>query len=272
VGKEAQFVESRDFQVVEAARILNIPPHKLKHKMGERPGANLTESEQDYLNNTLDPWLVKIEQEANRKLVPRSQRLTWYIEHDRNAYLRMTPQQRAESYKAYHDMGVLSAKQIAKKENLPEPEEPPTPEPPATPPPPMDQPARMLTALRALVVEAVSRYLKRESNAAQRAAKKGPESFGAWVREFYGGEVDVLRGYLVPAVGMHLAQRGLEEDATRVARDLAAEYVERSREDLLELRAGDLPEQVERLTELWEMRRPVEMADRVAAYGGSDAA
>jgi HK97 family phage portal protein len=269
--KNSQYTESRDAQVVEAARILNIPPHKLKHKMGERPGANLTESELDYLNGTLDPWLVKIEQECNRKLIPQPKRGVWYVEHDRNAYLRMTPTQKAENYRAYKDMGVLSAEQIAKKENLPKPEkpEPAPPPPPADPPPPpaADQ-DRMASVQRALVLEAVGRFVRREAEKARQACKRGAADFAAWVERFYEREEALLREYLAPRVELELARRGLHGDSLGIARGLAGRYVARSREELLDLKSSGLEDQVDRLMQRWESSRPMEMADQIAALKG----
>jgi HK97 family phage portal protein len=274
---KSQLVELRDHQVVEVARALNIPPHKLKHKMGERPGANLTESELDYLSGTLDPWLTRIEQECNLKLIPKAQRSRWYIEHDRNAYLRMTPDAKAASYKVYYDMKVLSSEQIAKKENLPAPDPdafpaPPAPFAPAAPAPPEPEPeadqARMASAQRALVVEIVGRFVRREAEQARRASRKGAQPFAAWVAEFYEREGDLLRAYLTPGVELELARRGLAGDAGTLARGLAVAYTERSRGELLDLRHGNLEEGVDRLMSRWEVNRPVEAADAIAALKG----
>lgn len=120
---DAQFLQTREFQVVEIARWLNLPPHKLKHKVGERPGGNIEASQIEFLTDTLRPWLVRIEQECNRKLLSRADRQTLYVEHLVDSILRMDGTARATSYKTYLEMGVLTAAQIAQKENLPVPEE-----------------------------------------------------------------------------------------------------------------------------------------------------
>jgi HK97 family phage portal protein len=122
---DAQFLETRLLQIEEIARWLNIPPHKLKHKIGERPGGNFESSEIDYQVTTLLPWTTRIEQECNRKLIPASQRGTYYIEHLFAKRLQVDTATRTAAQKIYYDMGVLSKAQIAKQENLPAPEEKP---------------------------------------------------------------------------------------------------------------------------------------------------
>jgi len=120
--EDAQFLETREHQVVEIARWFNLPPHKLKHKVGERPGGNIEASQTEFLTDTLMPWLVTIEQECNRKLISSSQRSTYYVEHLTAALLRPDAKTRSEVQRAYFDMGVLDAATIAQQENLPPPD------------------------------------------------------------------------------------------------------------------------------------------------------
>ena len=269
--EDAQFLETRQFQVEEVARWLNINPAKLKLKVGERPGGNLETSQIEFLTDTLRPWLVRIEQELNRKLFPANQQGTYYVEHTVDAILRMDGKSRAESYKAYFDMGVLSADQIAKKENLPKPE--PKPEPAPAPAAPVPAPAaadpepakngRMLQAQRALVVEVVGRFVRREAAQVKHAVKKGPAGLSAWLEEFYMVEAPRLRGYLMAPVGIALAHAGLDGDAGAIAGELARGYIEQSRDELLALPARNMEAAAEGLVTAWESSRPIEVAERL---------
>lgn len=119
---DAQFLETREHQVVEIARWFNLPPHKLKHKVGERPGGNIEASQTEFLTDTLMPWLITIEQECNRKLISASQQATLYVEHLTAALLRPDAKTRSEVQRSYFDMGVLDADTIAQQENLPKPD------------------------------------------------------------------------------------------------------------------------------------------------------
>lgn len=268
---DAQFLQTREFQVVEIARWLNLPPHKLKHKVGERPGGNIEASQIEFLTDTLRPWLVRIEQELDRKLIAPAQRTQLYVEHLVDSMLRTDNVSRMLSYKALFEMGVLDAEQIAKKENLPKPKPAPTPEP-GQPPIPADTPiklpssitrARIESAQRALLIDAVARFTRREAEKVRRAAKRPLADFGAWVEEFCRDERDVLRGHLAGPIRVNLAQREIEADADGVALRLAEAYLERSKEALLSLPARELEVAAERMVAEWLTTRPSQLAEEI---------
>lgn len=272
-AKDAQLIEQREIQVLEVARLLNLNPAFLG-KSGERPGGNYEASRLDFLDNTLDPWLVAIEQECNRKLLSIQQRGTYYVEHVRNAILRTDAKTRAEVQKLYVDMGAMDAEYVAKLENLPKPEPKEPPPPPAPPPPPEpdaedDPPAPepAAQAERALVIDISARFARREAEKARRASRRGPAEFQQWAEEFYAREGDVLAEMLQPAVALRLALAGAGPGARAkdLSAELAAAYVARSKAELLALRAHELEAQTELLLQRWALHRPVEMADAVAA-------
>jgi HK97 family phage portal protein len=315
--EDAQFLETREFQVVEIARWLNLPPRKLKLHGGEAP-TTPEAGHIEFLTDCLQPWLTRIEQECSRKLIPAAQRGNIYVEHLADANLRMDAQTRAATYKTYVDMGVMTPETVAKKENLPppedrqapisdrienlgqliragfdpleslsalglppikhtglvpvtvKPEEEPEPAQPQEPPPDQDiapDPQRVAGAVRALCVELVARFTRREGEKAQRAARRGAESFSAWVEDFYAHEGDLLARYLAHAVELRLALEGAQGDARIIARDMAEDYMSRSKEELLDLPRIGLEEHVGRLVEGWELLRPHEIADKITAIG-----
>lgn len=263
--EDAQFLETREFQVVEVARWLNLPPHKLKHKMGERPGANLTEAELDYLSSCLDPHLLSAEQELDRKLIAPAMRGRQYVEHLREAHMRMLPEKEAENFKQYLDMGVISPEYIAAKKNLPPPpKKEQAPPPVAQDAPPQQDDERMRAALRALVVDGAARYARREAAKVRTLVKRGAEGL-AKMEELYAEEEAVLRGYLAPAVRIVLASAVSPDDAEAVAARMAAEYVARSKEALLALPARNVEESAGALVTRWETARPLEVAEALLA-------
>lgn len=274
---DAQFLETRTLQIEEIARWLNLPPHKLKHKMGERPGGNLEASQIDFLTDTLLPWAIRIEQEAKRKLIPKAQRATYYVEHLFAKIMRADATTRATVQRAYFDMGVLTAEQIARQENLPRPEPrqeprpdaPPLPPPEPTPAPadpPVAPPAGQTSAAeRAVCIDAVTRFMRRESEKAKRAARRGPEEFERWASDFYSREVEILTDYLTPAVWLRMASVGCSGGFARAARGVAEAYVERSRAELLALPAKEIAAEVPRLVDRWAVTRAVEVADQIMA-------
>lgn len=266
-AKDAQLIETREVQVLEVARWLNINPAMLGYKTAERPGGNYEANRLDFLDNTLDPWLVAIEQEVNRKLISSAQEGTFYVEHVRNAVLRTDARTRADVQKVYVDMGVMTPEYVAKIENLPKPPEPePVPEPLAVPPQDEEDDEESQDVeekARALIVDIVARYGRREAEQIRRAVKKGSESLGKWADEFYAREIPELSERLRPAVALVYAAAGRKDDPAHAARMLADDYLVRSRSELLDLRAADLEPQAEALIRRWASARPTEAAGAV---------
>lgn len=284
--EDAQFLSTREYGVEEMARWFNLPPHKLKHKSGERPGGNIETEQIEFETDTLLPWFVRVEQECSRKLVSKAQRSTFYVEHLIDTRSRAVPT--AVRYQAYglgRQWGFLSTNDIRRSENMndigPEGDRylepvnmheagqpplaaaPPPPAPAKTPAKTRMNPARQAPR-RALLVDAVGRFVRRESAAAKRASKRGPQGFQALVQEFYAGAPGVLAGCLEPAVRflMELDEAGGDPEQV-IGRSVAA-YLERSKDELLGLKAADLEAEVERRTSRWEVQRPVELADQIA--------
>ena len=140
-------------------------------------------------------------------------------------------------------------------------------EPPPGPPPP--PPARTREAFRCLVADVTARFVRREAERARRAAKKGAGPFQEWVEEFYSGEGESLASHLAPCVALALAQRGSEGGAEAHASSIAAEYLSRSKQELLDLKASDLAGLVDSRMKRWEATRPWEVADKIAAIGAA---
>lgn len=277
-AKDAQLIETREVQVLEVARWLNINPAMLGYKTAERPGGNYESNRLDYLDNTLDPWLVAIEQESNRKLVSRAQQGTVYVEHVRNAVLRTDARTRADVQKIYVDMGVMDPEYVAKIENLPKPKpkaEPPpapspapvppppeSPEPPEDPEPPEPDPERSRKVFRRLIADRVHGLTKLEAERARRAAAQGPAGFEAWAESFYAQHEIRVREALGPVV-RGWTELGGNADSDALLTRVAAELVLRNREELLEARSTALEADVETRVSRWERERPGEIADMV---------
>lgn len=116
---DAQFLETRAFQVLEICRIYRVPPHKVMD-LSEAHLANLEQSNTDYVQTSLLPWLVKWEQQCDRKLLTRAERMAGYCcRHDLSAFLRGDSVARVTFYKGMQEIGAMSPTQIAEKENLP---------------------------------------------------------------------------------------------------------------------------------------------------------
>ena len=86
-NEDAQFLESRKFQVVEIARWFNIPPHLLKD-LERATFSNVEEQQIDFVRYTIMPWIVVWEREIRRKLLPPEQQSSYYVKFSTNALMR----------------------------------------------------------------------------------------------------------------------------------------------------------------------------------------
>ena len=66
-NNEAQFLETRKFQVSEICRIYRVPPH-LVGDLEHATFSNIEHQGISFAVHTIRPWLVRIEQAMNRAL------------------------------------------------------------------------------------------------------------------------------------------------------------------------------------------------------------
>jgi HK97 family phage portal protein len=112
---DAQFLESRMFQVTEIARWFQVPPHMLAD-LTKSAFSNIEQQQIDYYTGTLRRWLVRWEQEINRKLV--LQQGTQFVEHVIDGLLRGDIESRYAAYAVGRQWGWLSADDVRAKENM----------------------------------------------------------------------------------------------------------------------------------------------------------
>jgi HK97 family phage portal protein len=116
---DAQFLETRQFQIAEVARWFNLPLHKLREMKDSSVRANIEQEALDYFVATLRPWLVRWEQELNRKLISPRERFLQLIEFNLDGVLRGDMASRYASYAVGRQWGWLSQNDVRDKENMP---------------------------------------------------------------------------------------------------------------------------------------------------------
>lgn len=116
----AQFLQTRGFQVLEIARLLNLPPHKLQD-YSQAHLASVEEANLDYVTNTLTGWLEIIEAECNTKLLFEDEWEKLTCQHDMTALMRGNSAARATYFKEMKLAGVVNSDTIAAREGLPIP-------------------------------------------------------------------------------------------------------------------------------------------------------
>jgi len=114
---DAQFIESRQFQVTEVARIFKIPPHLLGDL--ERSTHNNIEHQAiEFVKHTVLPDLKRFEGELNRKLFMEREKGEYYIRFNVEGLLRADSLSRSELYKSLFSVGAISQNEIRAKENM----------------------------------------------------------------------------------------------------------------------------------------------------------
>ena len=115
--KDAQFLETRKFQVTDVARWFQIAPHKL----GDLERATFTNIEHqgiDFVVWTLGRWLKRWEHECNFKLFSESERRTHFAEFLVDALLRGDTKTRNESYAIAVTNGWMNRNEVRERENM----------------------------------------------------------------------------------------------------------------------------------------------------------
>lgn len=114
---DAQFLQTRRFQVIEISRWFNLPPHKLRD-LEHATFSNIEQQSIEFVTDSLRPWMVRIEQECNRKLVRPLERRIQYVEHLVDGLLRGDIQSRYSAYAVGRQWGWLSGDDVREKENM----------------------------------------------------------------------------------------------------------------------------------------------------------
>ncbi|MCP2168126.1 phage portal protein [Goodfellowiella coeruleoviolacea] len=115
--RDAQFLESRRFQVTEIARMFGVPLFLLMEtERSTSWGTGLEQQATGFVTFDLHPtWLVPTEQRITKELLPAAQ----YAEYSVEGLLRADSTARAEFYRVMREVGAFSANDIRALENRP---------------------------------------------------------------------------------------------------------------------------------------------------------
>lgn len=116
-NSDAQLLESRQFSVLDVCRFLRVPPHKV-YELSRATFSNITHQSLEFLMDSLGPWIVKLEQQADRKLISKSNRGRFVTKINPRSVLRMDPQTRVEYFTKMRDLGALNANEIREQEDM----------------------------------------------------------------------------------------------------------------------------------------------------------
>lgn len=114
---EAQFLETRKFQINEIARIFRVPPHMVGD-LEKSSFSNIEQQSLEFVKYTLDPWVVRWEQTIARTLLKPEEKKTYFVKFNVEGLLRGDYQSRMNGYATARQNGWMSANDIRELENL----------------------------------------------------------------------------------------------------------------------------------------------------------
>lgn len=115
--EQAQFLETRKFQINEIARIFRVPPHMVGD-LEKSSFSNIEQQSLEFVKYTLDPWIIRWEQSLNRALLNVDEKKTYFFKFNLEGLLRGDYQSRMNGYAIARQNGWMSANDIRELENL----------------------------------------------------------------------------------------------------------------------------------------------------------
>ena len=115
--EQAQFLETRKFQINEIARIFRVPPHMVGD-LEKSSFSNIEQQSLEFVKYTLEPWLVRWEQSMVRSLLTPNEKREYFIKFNVDGLLRGDYASRMNGYATARQNGWMSANDIRELENL----------------------------------------------------------------------------------------------------------------------------------------------------------
>ena len=115
--EQAQFLETRKFQIDEIARIFRVPPHMVGD-LEKSSFSNIEQQSLEFVKYTLDPWVVRWEQSLSRALLSPAEKADHFFKFNLEGLLRGDYQSRMNGYAIARQNGWMSANDIRELENL----------------------------------------------------------------------------------------------------------------------------------------------------------
>lgn len=115
--EQAQFLETRKFQINEIARIFHVPPHMVGD-LEKSSFSNIEQQSLEFVKYTLEPWVIRWEQTLSRTLFSEAEKKDYFFKFNLEGLLRGDYASRMSGYATARQNGWMSANDIRELENL----------------------------------------------------------------------------------------------------------------------------------------------------------
>ncbi len=198
--EEAQYLETRQFQIEDIARIYGVQLHKIGHLL-HATFSNIEHQGIEFVTDTMLPWVVNWEQEYDRKLCFGG----LYTKHSLEGLLRGDSASRAAFYKELFYMGAISPDEIREKEDWN-----PIPDDLGKryyiqanmiPADKIDAYLAKPQPSRAAITDAVKRIAERDKQNILRAYQKDPAALEKWLEDYFRDFPEYMEKQIAPLIG-----------------------------------------------------------------------
>ena len=115
--EQAQFLETRKFQINEIARIFRVPPHMVGD-LEKSSFSNIEQQSLEFVKYTLDPWVIRWEQALQQALILPSEKSNMFIKFNVDGLLRGAYRERMDGYSTGIQNGFMSPNDVRTLEDM----------------------------------------------------------------------------------------------------------------------------------------------------------
>lgn len=114
---QAQFLETRKFQLNEIARIYRVPPHMIGD-LEQSSFSNIEQQALEFVKYTLGPWVMRWEQQLSKSLLSPKEKGVYFAKFNVDGLLRGDYQSRMNGYAIGINNGFMSPNDVRRLENM----------------------------------------------------------------------------------------------------------------------------------------------------------
>lgn len=201
-ARDAEYMLSRQFSVIEICRMFRVPPHMVQD-LQRSTNNNIEHQSLEFVIYTLGPWLKRWEQAIRRDLLVGSDKQNYFAEYNVDGLLRGDIVSRYTAYGIAITNGFKTRNEVRRSENL-------NPLPGLDTPlrplnmgngsePPADEVSAPAAKEAQFARMAARRIAAKETAAVRKALALVGDSFTSWCDEFYTGYASgISRNLIVP--------------------------------------------------------------------------
>ena len=115
--EEAQFLETRKFQIDEIARLYRIPPHMVGD-LDKSSFSNIEQQSLEFVKYTLDPWVIRWEQSIQKALFLPQEKREYFVKMNVDGLLRGDYESRMKGYSIGIQNGFMCPNDIRRLESM----------------------------------------------------------------------------------------------------------------------------------------------------------